>query len=157
MFFQNPTHCQPFAQFIAQTLEDRLRNGSLRLWGKIGECQLPKVVMPLVVEPSKPRLCHDERFVNLWIRDLPFSLETLKDVPRIVDKGSLMFYFDDKSGYDHVFLSEDSQTYFGLEFGGYVMNYPPFWVESFAVYLSDDWYGSDRLLSIYRPPNTTVH
>lgn len=28
--------------------------------------------MPLIVEPSKPRLCHDERFNNLWIKDLPF-------------------------------------------------------------------------------------
>ena len=25
---------------------------------------------------------------------------------------------DDKSGYDHVLLSEDSQTYFGFSFGG---------------------------------------
>lgn len=62
-------------------LTARLRNGSLQLLGKVGEVDPPNLVMPLTIEPSKPRLCHDERFLNLWIRDCPFSLETLRDVP----------------------------------------------------------------------------
>lgn len=52
--------------------------------------------MPFTVEPSKPRLCHDERYLNLWIRDLPFVQDTLKDVPRIIPPDSFMTTVDDK-------------------------------------------------------------
>lgn len=83
----------------------------------------PHLVMPLTTEPSKPRLSHDERFLNLWIRDCLFSLETLRDVPRLIQKDGYMTSIDDKSGYDHVFLSENSRTYFGIQFGGYYMVY----------------------------------
>ena len=38
--------------------------------------------MPLTVEPSKPRLCNDNRFLNLWIADRPFQLDHLRDVAR---------------------------------------------------------------------------
>ena len=49
---------------------------------------------------------------------MPFSLDKLTDVPRFIYKGSFTTKCDDKSGYDHVLLSENSQTYFGFRFGG---------------------------------------
>ena len=62
----NSSSCKPFASFFKSELIERIKNGFMRVWGKVGECNiLPKVIMPLVVEPSKPRLCHDERFLNL--------------------------------------------------------------------------------------------
>ena len=62
----------------------------MRVWGKIGECSImPKVIMPLVVEASKHRLCHDERFLNLWIKDVPFKLETLKFAHRLISEGAV--------------------------------------------------------------------
>ncbi|CAC5386656.1 unnamed protein product [Mytilus coruscus] len=99
----NAKICEDYTQFIAETLEERLRNGSLTLLGKVGECDPPYLVLPLTIEPSKPRLCHDERYLNLWIIDSPFSLETLRDLPRLVRKCDLMSSLDDKSGYDHIF------------------------------------------------------
>lgn len=96
-----------------------MRNGSLQLLGKVGEVDPPHLVMPVTIEPSKPRLCHDERFLNLWIRDCPFSLETLRDVPRLIQKDGYMTSIDDKSGYDHVLLSENSRNYFSIQFRGY--------------------------------------
>jgi hypothetical protein len=39
-------------------------------------------------------------------------------------KNGLMVTFDDKSGYDHVKISEFSYTYFGIQFSGYFMTYP---------------------------------
>ena len=78
----------------------------------------PFLVLPLTVEPSKPRLCINARFLNLWMRDMPFSLDKLADVPRFIYKGSFMTKCDDKSGYNHVLLSENSQTYFVFSFGG---------------------------------------
>ncbi|CAG2201247.1 unnamed protein product [Mytilus edulis] len=90
-------------------------------------------------EPSKPRLCHDERYLNLWVKDLPFHLENLKDVHRLVQENALMITCDEKSGYDHVNLQESSQTYFGIQFGGFYMTYTtlPFgWKASPFIYQS---------------------
>ena len=77
----------------------------------------PRLVLPLTVEPSKPRLCIDARFLNLWIRDSPFSLHKLTDVPRYVYRDSLMSKIDDKLGYNQVLLTEESMQYFGIRWG----------------------------------------
>lgn len=93
----------------------------LGYWVELENVSPPRIIMPLTVEPTKPRLCHDERFLNLWVKDLPFHLETLRDIPRLVGQNSLMVTCDEKSGYDHVKLSEKSQTFFGIQFGGFFM------------------------------------
>ena len=53
--------------------------------------------------------------LNLWMRNQPFTLDGLVDVPRYVYKGSYMSKCDDKSGYDHVLLTVSSQTYVGFQ------------------------------------------
>ncbi|KAJ8300402.1 LOW QUALITY PROTEIN: hypothetical protein KUTeg_021921 [Tegillarca granosa] len=112
-----------FTSFIATTLLERVENCSLLVWGKVGKCEPPYLVLPLTVEPSKPRLCHDERYLNLWIVDKPFKLDTLKDVPRIVDRNTYLTSIDDKSGYEHVRLSGESRKYFGIQFAGWYFVY----------------------------------
>ena len=42
-------------------------------------------MLSLTVEPSKARLCHDARYLNLWMRDKPFTLDSLNDLPRYVE------------------------------------------------------------------------
>ena len=86
VYFPNAGNCKNHTQFIVDTLLERIKNGSMTVWGKVGCCDPPHLVMPLTVEPSKPRLCHDERFLNLWISDKPFMLNTLKDVPRVTTR-----------------------------------------------------------------------
>ncbi|KAK3731622.1 hypothetical protein QZH41_004874 [Actinostola sp. cb2023] len=78
----------------------------------------PHLVMPITIEPTKPRMCHDERYLNLWIRDLPLTLDYISNLPRYVGRGHFQTTMDDKSGYDHVLLSPESRTYFGLHWGG---------------------------------------
>lgn len=119
--FPNATGCRPYTDFISLTLEDWVANGTLKIWGKVGMVNPPHLVMPLTVEPSKPRLCHDERFLNLWMKDSPFTLDTLKDVPRVVDKGDFVTSCDHKSGYQHVSLTPDSRTYFGVQWAGWFL------------------------------------
>jgi hypothetical protein len=77
--FRNHKSCAQYSTEITAQLEERLRNGSLNLLGKVGEVEPPKLVMPLVMVPGtrKNRLCHDERFLNLFIKGETFSLETL--------------------------------------------------------------------------------
>ena len=67
--------------------------------------------MPLTVQPPKPRLFHDERFLNLWIRELPLKLDYISDLPRYVEKFYFRTTMDDKNGYDHVELSEKSKMH----------------------------------------------
>ncbi|KAK3707283.1 hypothetical protein QZH41_004228, partial [Actinostola sp. cb2023] len=60
--FPNNKSCIGFEEFISATISQRLKNGSLSLWGKVGGPSPPHLVMPITIEPSKPRMCHDERF-----------------------------------------------------------------------------------------------
>lgn len=101
-FFPNNKSCQGFEEFISATIIDRVRNGSFLVWRKVNDVQPPYLVMPITVEPSEPRMCHDERFLNLWIRDLPFLLDYITSLPRYVFKSHYQTTFDDKSGYDHI-------------------------------------------------------
>ena len=49
--------------------------GAVRVWRKVELNKPLYLVLPLTVEPSKPLLCLDARFFNLWMKDGPFSLE----------------------------------------------------------------------------------
>ena len=84
--------------------------GDIAVWGPVDQVASPYLVLPLTVEPTKPRLCHYERYFNLWIRDLPFKLE----LPRYVLPHYFQTTFNDKNGYQHVLLHSWSQSYFGF-------------------------------------------
>lgn len=56
----------------------RLTTVALIVWGRVGDDS----------PPSKPRLCLDARFLNLWTTDVPFSLDRLAGVPLYVYQGS---------------------------------------------------------------------
>ena len=112
--FRNNMSCKPFVSFVQKTLINCLGTGAMAL---------PHIVLLLTVEQSKPRLCHDARYLNLWMRDNPFSLDTLNDLPRYVMKDLFQTILDDKSGYDHIFLMESSQPFFGMQWGGWFFTY----------------------------------
>lgn len=122
-YYPNAAICRQYSSFIMHELYEGFRSRSIKLIGKVGECKCPKAIMPLTVEPSNPCLCHDERFLNLWIKDCPFQLETLKDVHRLVERDSNMVACDEKSGYSHLSITDCSQTYVGFEFGGWLFSY----------------------------------
>ena len=113
IFLPSPIGAQ-CEEFISSIIINRVKNGSLVFWGRVGQVEAPHLVMPITVEPSKPRMCHDERFLNLWIKDCPFSLDYLSDLPRYIGSGHYQTVCDDKSGYDHICLSPSSRTLFGL-------------------------------------------
>ena len=64
-FEHNPNYTTQQDTLIAQTILERLRNGSIRRVGRIGTVDNPHLVMPLIVESEKGRVCHDSRFLNL--------------------------------------------------------------------------------------------
>lgn len=106
-----------------KTLLNRLTTGAISLLGKVGDVQAPHIVLPLNAEPSKPRLCHDARYLNLWMRDKPFTLDSLNDLQRYVAKDSYQTVLDDKSGSDHILLTDQSRTFFGIQWGGWYFTY----------------------------------
>ncbi len=55
------------------------------------------VALSLTVEPTKLRLCHSARYVNLLMRDLPFQLDKLAHLKRYLPKDSFQTTIDDKS------------------------------------------------------------
>ena len=117
--FPNSPCCHQFTDFIDTTVLAWVSQGVIKVYGKIGECSPPHLVLPLIVEPSKPRLCHDERFLNLWIQYLPFKLDHLPDLPRYVLPGHFQTAFDDKSGYQHLKIHPDSHEFFSFSWRGY--------------------------------------
>ena len=120
-----------------------MQTGAISLKGRVGEVDPPHLILPLTVEPTKPRLSHDARFLNLWMKDVPFGLDSVMNLPRY-----------DKSGYDHLFLTEDSPTLFGIQWGGwyFVYNTLPFgWKISPFVYHSTDLMVSNFFRSVGIP------
>ena len=59
------------------------------------------IVLPLTIEPAKPRLCINLMYLNNWVIDIPFSLDTLKDVPRATEANAFYTHIDDKTGFDN--------------------------------------------------------
>lgn len=51
-YFKNASSCKQHVEFITR---EKIASSSIRLLGKVDCCQPPKVIMPLIVEPSKPR------------------------------------------------------------------------------------------------------
>lgn len=152
--FPNSPSCVEFKSFIDATIKERVRTGSLLFWGLVGQAEPPHLVMPITIEPQKPRMCHDERFLNLWIRDLPFTLDYLSDLPRYLERGHFQTVCDDKSGYDHLMLTQSSRTMFGLCWDGCYFVYVslPFgWKASAYIYHSTGQVATSYIRSLNVP------
>ena len=110
--FLNYNVCETCSTEIAKILEDRIANGSLELLGRVGEVEPPHIVMPLIMvgNKDKMRLCHDERYLNLFMAHKPFSLEGLPQIPHMLYQGDYIANTDEKSAYDGVMLSERSRN-----------------------------------------------
>ena len=61
--------------FPLSSILERVKNGYLSVWGKVSEH--PLLCVAIDRRPPKPRLCHNKRFLNLWIRHLPLKLNYL--------------------------------------------------------------------------------
>ena len=107
--FKNYHSCQQFSQIVKEAILQHIETGAIRVWGRVGEVRPPHLVLPMRIEPQKPRLCIDARFLNLWMIDTSVSLERLVGVSRFVYSNSHMSKIDDKSGYDHILPSHHSQ------------------------------------------------
>ena len=129
-----------FEEFMNEQVQDWVRMGALLEWEKVrkeGESNIPLVVSPLGIEPSKPRALWDGRYVNEFCRDIPFSMDNASKVAEVAWEGVYFFKIDHKSGYLHVPIHEDSRTFFGVFWKNkyYVFAVLPFgWKSSPLIY-----------------------
>ena len=72
------------------------------------------MVLPLGVEPSKPRLFWDGRYLNLMCTHMPFAMDSVGKVAQCSWFGAHQVTLDHKSGFHHVALDAESWQYFGL-------------------------------------------
>ena len=85
---------------------------------------------------------------------MPFSLDRLIDLPRYAGEDTYQTVLDDKSGYDHILLSKDSRTFFGIQWGGWFFtnNTLPFgWKISPNVYDTTGLLPSNYFHAIWIP------
>jgi len=74
-------------------VEEWVNNGALMEWQKArkGDPEIPTVVSPLGIEPSKPRALWDGRYVNEFCRDIPFSMDNAAKVAEVAWEGGIFF------------------------------------------------------------------
>ena len=132
-FFDNYVPAK-FTAFMNQTIREWETLGVIK---KVQE--KPVIVCPLGIEPNKPRAIWDGRYLNAYIRDIPFTMDNASKVAEVAWKGAYMFKLDHKNGYFHVPIHEHSRKYFGIYWDEeyYVLCVLPFgWKSSPYIYHS---------------------
>ena len=96
-FFPNSKSCRAFSEFISKTILERVANGSLSVWGKVGEVSPPHLVIP-----------------SPWILLLtsPVTSITILSKPRAMTKvGMTMSVFRQTVGHTSVFSGMDGTLF----------------------------------------------
>lgn len=86
------------ANFFSKTTIERTKSRAVKIWGTVGQVAPPHIISPITIEPTKPRMCIDLRYLNCWMVDTPFVLDSLVDITRLAQKDAFMTKLDDKSG-----------------------------------------------------------
>ena len=104
-------------------------------------------------------MCHDERFLNLWTKDCPSSLDYLSDLPRYIGSGRYQTVCDGKSGYDHICLSplQHDPIRASVESLLFRLRYPPLRVEGECVCVSHNWFIGNKLYKNFKRTLFTLH
>ena len=118
-----PNHVpHEFSSWVTGEIAALVQTGCVARWEDIADTELhpkPHLVLPLGVEPTKPRLLWDARWLNLMCKHSPFSMDGVGKVAQCAWRGAHMVTIDHKSGYHHVGLHPDSWQHFGFEWEGH--------------------------------------
>lgn len=120
--------------FITAEIARLVDSGAVSIWKGPRK---PRILLPVGVEPNKPRMVIDARYLNCWTPSPSFRYDTLRQFQQGIDKGDWLFSLDHKAGYHHVCLTERSRELMGFAWGGktYVFHVLPFgWAPACFVY-----------------------
>ena len=107
-------HCS----WVTAEVEQLVGTGCIARWADVADTSLytkPHMVLPLGVEPKKPRLIWDARCLNLMCVHSPFTMDGVGKVAQCSWPGAHQVTIDHKSGYHRVALEPASWQYFGFE------------------------------------------
>ena len=108
-----------FVPWVRDEIKDWLKKGCIIPWSKerFG-AEEPELILPLLVEESKPRLIYDGRWLNLFFETRRFSLDPVSRTAALAWQGCYMASIDHKSAYHHCALNVESFKWFGFEMDG---------------------------------------
>jgi hypothetical protein len=116
---------------VDKTVQEYFREGMLKKWEEVkgkNDGAFPCVVSPISVEPLKPRMIVDARYVNLFCRVGNFSMDCVGKIAQVAKPNIYMGKIDHKKSYLHVPLHKDTWKFFGIKWRGeyYVYTSIPF-------------------------------
>lgn len=117
-----PNHVpEEYWEFMQSTIADYTRTGVVVPWSQIADVSAhpkPHMVMPLGVEPSKPRATFDARYLNLMMKDCPFQMDGVGKIAQCAWEGAFQMKCDHKAGFHNVPIEKESWQYFGFQWDG---------------------------------------
>ena len=89
----------------------------MSVWPRYSVCRAPLCHQPLSISVQangKKRLILDLRYVNSHLQKKSIKYEDWKVAISYFEVGAYMFTFDLKSGYHHIEVATDDQSYIGF-------------------------------------------
>jgi hypothetical protein len=102
-----------FEGFVDQQIAAYLASGAL-----LAVDERPYLLLPLSIEPDKPRLIVDSRPMNRYTKAMPFVMGSVGLVPAMVPERALFSSVDHKSGYHHVWVHPECWQFQGVFWKG---------------------------------------
>ena len=91
--------------WVNNEIESLVQKGSLAAWSTVADTKTqprPRICFPLGVEPNKPRLIWDARYLNSMCKHSPFQMDGVSEVAQCSWKGAQQVTSDHKSGFHNV-------------------------------------------------------
>ena len=72
-YYPKNKKCKFHKDVISREIETKIAKGAIKVWGMVEDTPPPPaIVTPLSIEPSKPRLVHDQQYLNCFMQQCPF-------------------------------------------------------------------------------------
>ena len=103
--------------WVNTEIESLVQKGSLVAWSTVADTETQprqRIYLPLGVEPIKPPLIWDARYLNPMCKHFPFQMDGVGKIAQCSWKGAQQVTLDHKSGFHNVPLTPECWEYFGL-------------------------------------------
>ena len=103
--------------WVSTEIESLVSEGSLAVWSTVADIKAQprlRIYLPLGVEPNKPRLIWDARYLNSMCKHSPFQIDGVGNVAQCSWKGAQQVTLDHMSRFHNISLAPETWEYFGL-------------------------------------------
>ena len=103
--------------WVDTEIESLAQKGSLAPWSTVADTKAqprPRICPPLGVEPNKPGLIWDARYLSSMCKHFPFQMDGVEKVAQCLWKGAQQVTMNHTSGFHNAPLAPEFWEYFGL-------------------------------------------